>query len=237
MVDEAGVGDEEAVVKGTEGAVDLSGTSGVEDAASISGCDASTGHDDDASFGLKDELAKQGDPGFGSGGLSGGEDTRAAQGDDVFEGLIGVAGMVEGTVEGDLHTLGGIDETTAKRHVDVAVGGQCTDDYAIGSELVSEANVAEHGVGFGFIIGKIAFTRTDEDVEFQALDTTSVLDRFGRGSKPVKLEGRAEFDTLGTALSGSLGACKVARTDFEDSHGVICGQTWQRRKQKGRGGL
>ena len=36
MVDEAGVGDEEAVVKGTEGAVDLSGTSGVKDAMPVS---------------------------------------------------------------------------------------------------------------------------------------------------------------------------------------------------------
>ena len=200
--------------------MDLGGTSGVEDAASISGCDASTGHDDDASFGLKDELAKQGDAGFGRGGLSGGEDTRAAKGDDVFEGLKGIAGMVESAVEGDLHTLGGIDETAAKRDVDVAIGGQCTDDYAINSESMSEANVAEHRVGLGFVIYKIAFTRTDEDVEFQALDTTSALDRFGRGSEPVKLEGRAEFDTLGTALSGCLGACKVARTDFEDSHGA-----------------
>ena len=200
--------------------MDLGGTSGVEDAASISGCDASTGHDDDASFGLKDELAKQGDAGFGRGGLSGGEDTRAAKGDDVFEGLKGIAGMVESAVEGDLHTLGGIDETAAKRDVDVAIGGQCTDDYAINSESMSEANVAEHRVGLGFVIYKIAFTRTDEDVEFQALDTTSALDRFGRGSEPVKFEGRAEFDTLGTALSGCLGACKVARTDFEDSHGA-----------------
>ena len=146
--------------------MDLSGTSGVEDAASISGCDASAGHDDDASFGLKDELAKQGDAGFGSGSLSGGEETRAAQGNDVLEGLIGVAGLVEGAVEGDLLALGGFDETAAKRPVDVAVGGQCTDDYAISSELVSEANVTEHRVGFGFVIDKIAFARTDEDVEF-----------------------------------------------------------------------
>ena len=166
MVDEAGVGDEEAVVKGTEGAVDLSGTGGVEDAAGIVRRDASTGHDDDAAIGLKAELAKQWEPGFGSGCLSGGEETRAAKGDDVFEGLKGIAGMVESAVEGDLHTLGGIDETAAERHVDVAVACQCTDDYAINSESMSEANVAEHRVGFGFIIGKIAFTRTDEDVEF-----------------------------------------------------------------------
>ena len=236
-MDKDGVGDEEAVVKGTEGAVDLSGTSGVKDAAGIVGRDASTGHDGDAAIGLKDELAKQWDPGFGSGCLSGGEETRAAKGDDVFEGLIGVAGMVEGTVEGDLHTLGGIDETTAKRYVDVAVGGQCTDDYAIGTEVVGKANVTEHRVGLGFAIYKIAFTRTDEDVEFQALDTTSAFDRFGRGSEPVKFEGRAEFDTLGTALSGSLGAGEVASAYFEGSHGVFCGQTWPRRKQKGRGGL
>ena len=165
-MDEDGVGDEKAVVKGTEGTVDLGGTGGVEDAAGIVGSDASTRHDDDASIGLKDELAEQGDAGFGGGGLSRGEETRAAQCDDVLEGLIGVAGMVEGTVEGDLHTLGGIDETTAKRHVDVAVGGQCTDDYAIGTEMVGKADVAEHRVGLGFAIYKIAFTRTDEDVEF-----------------------------------------------------------------------
>ena len=200
--------------------MDLGGTSGVEDAASISGGDASTGHDDDASFGLKDELAKQGDAGFGRGGLSGGEDTRAAKGDDVFEGLKGIAGMVESAVEGDLHILGGIDETAAKRDVDVAIGGQCTDNYAIGTESVDKVDVAEHRFGLSFVIDKIAFARTDEDVEFQALDTTSALDRFGRGSEPVKFEGRAEFDTLGTALSGCLGACKVARTDFEDSHGA-----------------
>ena len=51
LVDKDGVGDEEAVVKGTEGTVDLGGTGGVEDAAGIVGSDASTGHDDDAAFG------------------------------------------------------------------------------------------------------------------------------------------------------------------------------------------
>ena len=217
--------------------MDLGGTSGVEDAASISGRDASTGHDDDAAIGLKDELAKQWDPGFGSGCLSGGEETRAAKGDDDLEGLKGIAGMVESAVEGDLHILGGIDETAAKRDVDVAIEGQCTDDYAISSESMSEANVAEHRFCLGFIIDEIAFARTDEDVEFQALDTTSALDRFGRGSEPVKFEGRAEFDTLGTALSGCKRAGEVAGAYFEGSHGVICGQTWPRRKQKGRGGL
>ena len=50
-MDKDWVGDEEAVVKGTEGAVDLSGTSGVEDAAGVVGSDASTRHDDDAAFG------------------------------------------------------------------------------------------------------------------------------------------------------------------------------------------
>lgn len=201
--------------------MDLGSTGGVKDAASISGGDASTGHDDDAAIGLKDELAKQGDAGFGRGGLSGGEETRAAQGNDVLEGLIGVVGLVEGAVEGDLHTLGGINETAAKKHVDVAIGGQCTDDYAIGSELLSEANVAEHRFGLSFVIDKIAFARTDEDVEFQALDTTSALDRFSRGSEPVKFEGRAEFDTLGTALSGCLGAGEVACTYFEGWHGCV----------------
>ena len=165
-MDKDGVGDEEAVVKGTEGAVDLSGTSGVKDAAGIVGRDASTGHDEDAAIGLKDKLAEQGDAGFGGGGLSGGEETRAAKGDDVFEGLKGIAGMVESAVEGDLHILGGIDETAAKRDVDVAIGGQCTDDYAINSESMSEANVAEHRFGLSFVIDKIAFTWTDEDVEF-----------------------------------------------------------------------
>ena len=217
--------------------MDLGGTSGVKDAAGIVGRDASAGHDDDASFGLKDELAKQGDAGFGRGGLSGGEDTRAAQGDDVFEGLEGVASLVEGAVEGDLHTLGGINETAAKRYVDVAIGGQCTDNYAIGTESVGKVDVAEHRFGLSFVIDKIAFARTDEDVEFQALDTTSTLDRFGRGSETVKLEGRAEFDTLSTALSGCKRAGEVAGAYFEGSHGVICGQTWPRRKQKGRGGL
>ena len=166
LVDEEGIGDEVAVEEGTEGAVDLGGTGQVEDAAGVGGGDASAGHDDDAAVGLKDELAKQGDAGFGRGGLSGGEDTRAPQGDDVFECLIRVAGMVEGAVEGDLHTLGGINETTAKRHIDVAIGGEGADDYAISSELVSEANVAEHRFCLGFVIDKIAFTWTDEDVEF-----------------------------------------------------------------------
>ena len=146
--------------------MDFGGTSGVKDAAGIVGRDASTGHDDDAAIGLKDELAKQWDPGFGSGCLSGGEETRAAKGDDVFEGLIRVAGMVEGAVEGDLHTLGGIDETAAKRDVDVAIGSQCTDNYAIGTESVGKVDVAEHRFGLSFVIDKIAFARTDEDVEF-----------------------------------------------------------------------
>ena len=89
-----------------------------------------------------------------------------AKGDDVFEGLIRVAGMVESAVEGDLHILGGIDETAAKRDVDVAIGSQCTDNYAIGTESVGKVDVAEHRFGLSFVIDKIAFARTDEDVEF-----------------------------------------------------------------------
>jgi hypothetical protein len=236
-VDEDGVGDEEAVVKGTEGAVDLSGSGGVEDMAGIGGGDASTGHDDDASIGMKDELAKQGDAGFGSGGLSGGEETCATQGDDVLEGLIGIAGLVEGAVEGDLHTLGGFDETTAERHVDVAVAGQCTDDYAISSELVSETDVVEHCVGFGSVIDKISSTRTDEDVEFQAFDVTSGSDGFGRGGEAVEMEGGAEFDTMGAALGGCLGAGEVAGAYFEGSHGGDLRPNMAATETKGRGRL
>lgn len=189
LVDEEGIGDEEAVEGRTEGAVDLGGTGLVEDAAGVGGGDASAGHDDDAAVGLKDELAKQGDASFGGGGLSGGEEACAAEGDDLLKGLKGIAGMVEGTVEGDLHALGSFDEAAAKRDVDVALTGQCADDYAIGSELVGKTDVTEHRAGFGIVIDKIAFARTDEHMEFQPLDATSGLDRFGRGGEPVEMEG------------------------------------------------
>lgn len=96
-------------------------------------------------------------------------------------------------------------------------------------------DVAEHRFCLGFVIGKIAFARTDEDVEFQAFDVTSGSDGFGRGGEAVEMEGGAEFDTMGAALGGCLGACKVARTDFEDSHGVICVPNTAATETKGKG--
>ena len=234
LVDEEGIGDEEAVVGGTEGAVDLGGTGGVEDATGIGGSDASAGHDDDATIGLKDELAKQGNVGFGGEGLSGGEEARAAQVDDVLEGLEGVAGTVEGAVEGGLHALGGFDEAATKRDIDVTIAGQCADDYTIGSQLMSETDVEEHRVGFGIVIDKIAFARANEDMELQTLNAASGFDCFGRGGEAVEMEGRAEFDTRGTALNGSLGAGEVACAYFEGWHGGVLRPNTAATETKGR---
>ena len=188
-MDEVGIGGQEAALEGAEGAVDLGGAGGVEDKAGVGGGDTGTGHDDEAAAGLEDELTEQGDAGFGSGGLSGGEEARAAEGDDVLEGLEGMAGAVEGAVEGDGQALGGFDEPTAAGEVDVAFGRQGSDDHAIDSELTGEAYVAEHRAGLGFAIDKVAFARTDEDVEPQAFDAACGFDESGRGGEAVELEG------------------------------------------------
>ena len=217
-LDEARVGDEASALRGAEGAVDLGGAGGVEDEAGVGGGDAGAGHDDEAAIGLTDELAEQGDAGFGSGGLAGGEEARAAQGDDGLEGAEGGAAMVEGAVEGDLHALGGFDEAAAEGEVDVAVGRQGSDDYAIGAQLAGKADVAEHDFGFGIVIDEVAFAGTDEDVQLEAFDATGGLDHAGRGGEAVEGEGSAQLDALRAATGGCLRAGQVACTYFEDSH-------------------
>ena len=54
--------------------------------------------------------------------LAGREQAVATQGDNLLQSFQGLRADVESAVEGDLHTLGGINETAAKRHVDVAIG-------------------------------------------------------------------------------------------------------------------
>ena len=122
-----------------EGAVQFGGTGFVQDLGGVMGIDACTAEYCDSAAGCTDKFPEQGYALLGGGLLAGCEDAVASQFYNLFECLEGVAADVEGTMEGDadlsacltcmLYHLPGLLE------VYVTIVGECSDDYAVGTEL------------------------------------------------------------------------------------------------------
>ena len=139
-----------------------------QDVGGVMGIDACTAEYCDSAAGCQDELLKQWYALLDGGLLTGCEDAVASQTCNLVECLEGVAAYIEGTMEGDadlsacltcmLYHLPGLLE------VYVTIGGECSDDYAVGSELQCRTDICKHLVQFLWGIDEIACTGPYEDV-------------------------------------------------------------------------
>ena len=205
-----------------QGTVEFGGTGFVQDSCGVEGIDACAAEYSDSVAGCQDELPEQGDSLLGSWLLAGGEDAVASQFYNLFECLEGIVADIESSVEGDadlpvaltgiLYHLRGLCE------IYVSVGGECSDDYAVGSELQSRTDICKHPVQFLWGIYEIACTGPYEDVH---ADTCGMAEgyclayRLWVRGHAVLLEVTAELDALCSALYGCTDAWDIAAADFQ----------------------
>lgn len=205
-----------------QGTMEFGGTGFVQDSCGVFCRDACSAEYCDSATGCSDEFLKQGDALPGSRLLAGCEDAVASETDNLVECLEGIVADVKGAVEGNadlsvaltgiLYHLRGLCE------IYVSVGGECPDDYAVGSELQCRSDICTHLVQFLWGIDEIACTGPYEDVH---ADTCGMAEgyclayRLWVGGHAVLLEVTAEFNALCSALYGCTDAWDIAAAYFQ----------------------
>lgn len=216
--DLGGVGDG----AGAEGAVQFGGTGFVQDLGGVMGIDACTAEYCDSAASCTDKFPEQGYALLGGGLLAGCEDAVASQTCNLVECLEGVAAYIEGTMEGDadlsacltcmLHHLPGLLE------VYVTIGGECSDDYAVGTELQCGVDVCKNLLDFLCGIDEISCTGP---YEYVYGDVCGVAEGYCLayhrciGGESVVFEVATEFDAMCSALYGCADAGDIAAAYFQ----------------------
>ena len=95
-----GIGNEPAILKRAQRAMNLGGTCLLQDLTGIVGTDPRTRHDDDASLCLLHQRAKQRDALHRRAALTRSEQPMATQGYDLLERFLRTAALIESAVEG-----------------------------------------------------------------------------------------------------------------------------------------
>ena len=173
---------------------------------------------------LLDEFGQQGASAHGVGGVAGGENALDAEGGDAAAGIERVAADVEGTVKGDgAAGVPGVQQTADGRLIDIALGGEGTDDdgvhtalTAVGqadAEVAAEADAACHGFYFFGGIYKVACAAADEDIHGNIDCSEGVADILLGRCKAVSGKVFAEFNARSTRQLGLTGiGCALAAT-------------------------
>ena len=204
---------------GAERTMQLGGTGLAQDERRIVGIDARTGHDADAPRSLAHEAAQQGNALEGRGSLARREQAVTAQTDDVIERLLGATAHIKGPMEGDgertllPYPAGRTDKATAEGKVDVALGRECPDDHAMGSQKTGAADGVEHSLGLKVTIHKISSPRTYEHMRADACRYGMPHQCIGR-SEPVEGQLSTQLNALGSALDSSIHRRQTVTTDL-----------------------
>src|SRR6185369_17551216 len=126
---------------GAGGRMEFGRAGGASEIGEFSAADAGAGHDRDASVCGGDELCDLGGAFDGGWAVSGGEDARATGGDDIFEGLRGISGEVEGAMESRFHRSCRGYELGGARGNDVWFGVEKAEDDAVDVKFAAESDV------------------------------------------------------------------------------------------------
>jgi hypothetical protein len=116
---------------------------------------AGGGNNADAPVGLLHQFLQLVASFQGGGHSARGEQFVASAANNLFQGLVGIAALVEGTVEGDAQALGGLDSTAGLVGVDVAVGGEESYHHSVGSQLGGQLDVAQYYIHLLFGVAEI----------------------------------------------------------------------------------
>lgn len=152
---------------------------GPKNLCGIANVDTAARQDADASGSLTDKRFQQGDARLRRRSLTAGEDALKAQPDEGLQSGMGVAAHIEGTMEGEGYGRdiadtafnglqegggGGGHETLTGCFIYIALRGQRTDHYPIGTGLARQTDIADDDCLFGGVIEKITGTRTHQDM-------------------------------------------------------------------------
>lgn len=198
------------------GEVEFVNTGFMGDAGDVVFVDATACQQYDAACRLLLQFLQQGDALFRGGLLPGSQDAVATQADDIFQRFLRIAANVEGTVEGDGHTLRGFHQLFHQRHVYFSFCGEAAEHDAVCSQPVGIVYIFQHNALFDGGVEEVAAAGADDDVQFRCFQYLS-----GNGDIAMRRGGTA-FGNACTQFHpvGSAGLCGNATlygvgTDFK----------------------
>ena len=182
--------------------------------------DVPRGHDDHAIAGPGDELFQEVESRHRGLFLSRRENAVDAELDERLQSLEGIAGHVEGAVEGDAHGARACDELARSLDVHAPVRRERADDGAVDAETLRGLDVAEHDVVLDVGVEEISSAGPDDDVEadLELLPGEANGSR-ARGEAAFE-ESAAKLDAPGPTLLGGDGALDGVHAGFDD-HGRV----------------
>ena len=148
--------------------------------------------------------------------MAGGEQTVAAQEDDLLEGFERCTAHIEGAVESDGHGPGGSNQGAHQRHVHGAIGEQSANHHTGNAERLAQMYGPEHLIGLAVAIDEIPFPGADKHIHGNV--TThfhqSFLKQLTRRGDPTHVESLAQFYPVGTAAQSVDHILDGAATTF-----------------------
>ena len=99
----------------------------------------------------------------------------AARGDHGFQGGGRVGGPVKGSVEGDGHPGGGLDERSGAFDVDRGIGLKESEDYPVRPRRLGDGDFAQHDTELGVRVEEVAAPWANHDVELEAREGSGGL--------------------------------------------------------------
>ena len=196
----------------------------VQDLGSVMGIDACSAEYCDSVASCTDKFPEQGYALLGGGLLAGGKDAVASQACNLVECLEGGATYVEGSVKCDIKVTATVALACVLYHlccmfeVYVTIGCECSDDYAVGTNLGCGADICKHLLDFLCGIDEVTCTGTYEHVYGDACGMTEgycLGYHLCIGGESVVFKVAAEFDAMCSALYGCTDAGDIAAADFQ----------------------
>ena len=127
---------------------------------------------------------------------------------------MGIAALVEGTVEGDAQALGGLDSPAGLVGVDVAVGGEESYHHSVGSQLGGQLDVAQCHIHLLFGVAEIPSAWAYQHTGMQVQAVGTVFDGCRRWCGAAFAQGLAELYAVGASALGVAGRGDGVAADF-----------------------
>jgi hypothetical protein len=149
-------------------------------------------------------------------GSPGREDAVDAQRDQLVQGGVEIAGLVESAVEGDRQRPCGGEEAPDGGAIDRALGRQRSEDDPGDAEPAQAADLSFHGRELSGSEHEASRARSDHDMNGEARPFQRGDHELARGREAPEVEARAELDAPGAAFLGGTEAREGIDADFKE---------------------
>jgi hypothetical protein len=182
--------------------MEVPSTAAAPDFTAVGYAKAATRGDLDASRGAANEAAEHVGAGEYVGCASRGEDAMTPRCNDIFEGAIEVADLVERAMKGDLHGRGEFDQSTGARGVHSAVRVQYAEDDTGRSEAMNVLQLGADGREVGCGVHETIGVRAQQNMDRQSTAIDGLLNKLMAGCETTDIEHGTELDAVRAAGLG-----------------------------------